>query len=406
MDDDLRALEHRVAAAPTAQSRLALARGLERVGRRDDAHVVLAQDPFDADVRAALARYPAWTQADGDPGRTRWLDVPPIEREPAVRWRVELGHLELIEVAAVTPWGIVVVAHDPPRHERALLVLDPRSGAVRHLSHETVEVLGVVSGALLLSSHGLGAARTLVAFDLATLADAWRLDLGVNPSPAYAHGSLVVGGDAAERPLALVALTDPFTPPTLPPAWPGIGLAAMTPERAYVTAQRRLRDRRSFVVRLAEGTVQGVEPWGGALGSFRADTQGVLVTGLFDPIEVTLHDPDGARLWRRADFPSGRDAVLGPRHVVMSWRGRDAHVVRREAGQPSTLLPMKTTSVTAARDWVYACSGPTLVGARADGAATWTHDLGAGDLLTAAPAWGRRVVVLGDAGVVVCLEQP
>lgn len=41
MDDDLRALEHRLRSAPTAEARVALARGLERVGRRDDAHVVL-----------------------------------------------------------------------------------------------------------------------------------------------------------------------------------------------------------------------------------------------------------------------------------------------------------------------------------------------------------------------------
>src|SRR5687768_16717564 len=104
VDESVRDLEQRLRASPTPENRLALARALERAGRRDDAHVVLAADPFATGVREALAAYPCWSRPDGDPGNTRWLDLPPLERAPRVRWRTELPDPGLV---LPTPWGIV-----------------------------------------------------------------------------------------------------------------------------------------------------------------------------------------------------------------------------------------------------------------------------------------------------------
>jgi hypothetical protein len=86
MDESLRAMSRAVEAGEGAGARLRYARALERAGRRDEAFDALASGREDPDVRAELARFPLWRQTDADAGRTRFLDVAPIRREPRVKW--------------------------------------------------------------------------------------------------------------------------------------------------------------------------------------------------------------------------------------------------------------------------------------------------------------------------------
>src|SRR4051812_19247944 len=67
--------------------RLKHARALERLGRRDEALVVLVGGREDAAVRRALGEYPAWTHEHGAEGATRSVDVAPLRTQPRVRWK-------------------------------------------------------------------------------------------------------------------------------------------------------------------------------------------------------------------------------------------------------------------------------------------------------------------------------
>jgi hypothetical protein len=86
-DESLRSLARAVEAGDGPAARLRYARALERAERRDEALDVLASTRHkDASVRTALSGYPSWGQTDGDAGRTRYLDLAPIRREPHLRW--------------------------------------------------------------------------------------------------------------------------------------------------------------------------------------------------------------------------------------------------------------------------------------------------------------------------------
>lgn len=398
MDDDLRGLEQRFAAGPTPQARLSLARALERAGRRDDAQALLAGDAFA--MAAALEGFPAWTHPDGDPGRARWLDVAPVARAPRPRWRAALG-LQPVGVVVACAWGVVVHCVAPDGHGRALLVLDPDTGDVRLWREETLEVLAVVEGVLLAVHHGPGAARDLVAWDLATGHDAWRLALGGNPSPGHARGALVLGA-ADDARLAFVPLPDPRRAPTLPEAWPDVRVSALTRERAYVHERRRAADGRTWVARLAGGAVADVAPWPGGPGALRADDAGVLTSARGAAREVALCAPDGEARWR-VDRPGFDGDVLAPGHVALSRRRDQVGLVLARADGRQVGDDLPCTTLAGARDWLYAAAGERLVARRFDDEDRWEVRV-EGPVDAVLPLPGRLVALTLD-GAALCFES-
>lgn len=126
MDDALRALERQVATTGEPAARLALAKQLERLGRRDEAQQVLWHGRESAEVRRALAEFPIAT-AIGFPGGTS-TDTLPLRARPRVRWRheqaraVRFGRIFF----APSPLGVACCVDG-----RRLLVLDPDDGRVR-----------------------------------------------------------------------------------------------------------------------------------------------------------------------------------------------------------------------------------------------------------------------------------
>lgn len=418
MDDDLRALEQRLRAAPTPALRVALARALERVGRRDDAHVVLAADPFAADVRAELARYPAWAHPDGDPGRTSWLDVAPIERAPEVRWRVATGW-NAIDTLLATPWGIVHSGARPHVADDALIVLDPETGAVRQERVETSDPLGVIDGALVHAPYvdaaeADGVARALALLDLATGRERWRRPIARSGPSGVGHGWLVVGASREFERLHVLAMTGTTEPP-LAGTWAECWLDALTRRRAYVRWTGRAPDfrvHRGVVVLDGEPSPwieAPIVPWstptGPAVGHVAADERGALV---LSGRELVLCDPDGRPLWRANDAAV---SVLGPTFVVVHGE-HGARALDRAGGEPLALaLPGDPVTLAAARDWVYSAeAGGTVRGARVNGDDAWSLALDSHlaledrlkEVVVAGP---RRLLVMSHAGVLVCLEQ-
>lgn len=119
-DESLRALE-RAAAADPSRTR-AWATALARAGRADEAWVALCRTVDQPDVRAELATRPAWTHAGG-PGRTHAIDLPPVKREPRVRWTARAPGDRLL----TSPLGVVVTTG----RGTPCAVLDPTSGRLR-----------------------------------------------------------------------------------------------------------------------------------------------------------------------------------------------------------------------------------------------------------------------------------
>lgn len=83
-DEELRALERQVAASPTADGCLRLAREYERVGRHGDVPSVLRRGREHPEVRRALAALPVWDTAGG-PGATSASSASPVA-DPRVLW--------------------------------------------------------------------------------------------------------------------------------------------------------------------------------------------------------------------------------------------------------------------------------------------------------------------------------
>jgi len=141
VDADLRTLE-RAALAGGARERLAWARALERAGRGGDALAVLIPVHGDDAVRAHLETLPAWPTTEGPPGGTRFLEARPVTRAPRERWRTTMSLWPRGALVA-SPLALVTREHG------ALLVLDPRTGAVRHATTDHwldfIEGLGIRS---------------------------------------------------------------------------------------------------------------------------------------------------------------------------------------------------------------------------------------------------------------------
>jgi hypothetical protein len=84
-DADLRELERR-AASGDRDAMLSYVHALTRIGRSEDATAALVPRLGDPDVRRAVGSWPAWTQAEGDGGATRWAEVSPVASEPRLLW--------------------------------------------------------------------------------------------------------------------------------------------------------------------------------------------------------------------------------------------------------------------------------------------------------------------------------
>ncbi len=119
-DESLRALERAAAADPSRT--LGWAKALARAGRADEAWVALCRAVDQPDARAELATRPAWTHAGGR-GRTHALDLPPVKREPRVRWMARAPGDRLL----ASPLGVVVTTG----RGTPCVVLDPTSGRLR-----------------------------------------------------------------------------------------------------------------------------------------------------------------------------------------------------------------------------------------------------------------------------------
>jgi hypothetical protein len=129
-DSELRKLERELAATGAPETRVRLARELERLGRRDDAFDVLKPGIADAAVRAEIIRFPAWTHPDGDAGRSACVDVAPIRRQPELRIvRERWDDRAFAHKLLVTPFGLAVCGKFEP--EFCIVILDDVSGAVR-----------------------------------------------------------------------------------------------------------------------------------------------------------------------------------------------------------------------------------------------------------------------------------
>lgn len=120
-------MERAVEAGGSAADSLRYARALERAGRRDNAlDVLLAVRDRHASIRAELARFPAWAQGDADAGRTRFLDLAPIRREPRVKWVSPERADASVSRLLATPFGVVFAGPN-----ESTVVLDPETGALR-----------------------------------------------------------------------------------------------------------------------------------------------------------------------------------------------------------------------------------------------------------------------------------
>lgn len=124
-DHGLRELERRVANTADPADRMLLAHKLIQAGRTYDALDVLCAELSSPEIRAAVARRPAWSHTRG-PGNTACLDVRPIRSAPTLRWtRLIEAHPDALGCLLASPLGVVAQSF------RSVGILDPETGAVR-----------------------------------------------------------------------------------------------------------------------------------------------------------------------------------------------------------------------------------------------------------------------------------
>lgn len=139
-DEELRALEREVAASPTADGCLRLARELERVGRRAEVPAVLRRGREHAEVRRALGSLPVWDTAGGPYTKT----YPHYAQPMLVAVDRRSGETRDLGLAGLGSMGEAVIAADQ------LHVLCPRPGAPE-LS--TIDAMAITSGRLLVCTN-------------------------------------------------------------------------------------------------------------------------------------------------------------------------------------------------------------------------------------------------------------
>src|SRR5262249_36461024 len=120
--DDLPALG-RAGADGGAAERLRYPRAPERDGRRAAAVRAPLPARAHAHVRAEIARHPAWSHDGADEGKTWFVDVAPIRREPRLRWAWHSPQSPITGLRA-SSLGIVVVGLVDS------VVLDPDDGSI------------------------------------------------------------------------------------------------------------------------------------------------------------------------------------------------------------------------------------------------------------------------------------
>lgn len=317
VDQDLRGLE-RAAAAGDAQTCIAWARALERLGRPDEAIgaylAALDRDPATREARERLAATPAWSGTQGDAGRTGTLDVEALRDAPARLWHVsprepaEPRLRRFSEPYLLGGWTAAIALHPAPARVEAYDVRDGRllwvapGWADRTSSY-------VRGGDVVLRGSG----RTTV-HDLRTGEERLDMPVGaVSGTSGWAPG-LDLRASTPANLWRLDALDWPD---------PRVAPAASTPRWTLV----RPRDQRGrtlvsagplVVIAFIGGEVAaldaltGDERWRRTGAGLHADPQGVAIRR---HDVYTLLDLEGRGLWTH---PAHEMLALGRDHVVMA----------------------------------------------------------------------------------------
>lgn len=397
MDDELRACEQRLRVEATPDARVALARALERVGRRDDAHALLAEDPWPDVVREALRERPCWSAPSGNAGRTRHVDVPGLRRSPRVRWRSPalLDEDDLARLAflgAATPWGIALVIVDDERDAARTIVLEPMTGAMQASIDHQLDLLGVIDGVAVAHNR-----PELAAWDLRSGACVWRVKLDATGVIAMHRGSLVVVVDGH---ITTLKLDDPRRAPMLPSCSRTHHVATWTGDRA-ILSQFSSDPRRTTCVRPSEGMSAPVWIRGPAIFcDDRFGTIGSDEDGLF------ALDAHGKESWRVDGCVSSLGLAVTPERVsAVREQSDDGLFIRCRRSGDVIRGDLPGIEVTAARDVFYVTDvRPELVAYSADdGAELWRME--GEEVASILPAWGGRAYVALRSGAVLCLEE-
>lgn len=400
IDDSLRALERRVDPGDEG-AREAWAHALERAGRTDDAWLVrLGADLRASDREARLART-AWASVDGDPGRSRWVDVPPLATAPGERWSVELQPRDVRRPGRLLACSAGVVVLGAP----GLVVLELATGA-RRTGDPTVVGASLVAGGLMTVCQERGR----VFARLRERGGEW----GVLAEGGFDERPIDVSDVATFlRPggLPLVAVSDPARGPLRLGECAAVGraggdvhltdeaLVVVGPQRIAVIARssgQALGEHHGHPPAITRSGALAFAPWGHA---------GLLVVDLTSGQQRCLL-VDEAGLPESVRGLASVPLALSPTHLVAAQRrrsGLERVAVSLEASRIARLGAQGPGCVVAARDVVYACDPGVLRATRVDGEALWSLP-GAFDALAPVPgglvalsrdAAGTRVVRLG-----------
>ncbi len=376
IDDDLKALERRVhQGGGGALERLRYAQALERVGRPEEAYVVLLRGVREAGVRREIGRRPAWGHPWGDAGRTRFCDVAPVTEAPALAWKVEPDG----DPTAVLPSPLGVVVSSRRIRPR---VLDPATGAERWrvpgLPPTDELPPPVIAGDVLIDVNE----QSVAGFDLFTGAELHRTQIGPIRRAHHVADRLYVETLLEVR---AFEMPDPREAPR--PRWsfglPGRrdprspGQAVATPETVFAWGLPRelcALDPDNGAIRWRASAARPAADSAGLVGE--AERRGLIAT-----------TPDGDRV-----FTASRPALLcalAPDAVVVGrlppGHGRarevDLEVVDRATGEArggvGVLDVYSARAVAIARDVVYAPLAPGELGALrlSDGSKLWSVEL-------------------------------
>lgn len=418
-DDELRSLERELAASGSVAARLAYARALERLDRRDEAQDVLAPGREDASVRRELGRFPAWSRAEAGPSGSRWTDVRPLSRQPRVRWRwtapgTARGEPQLLS----SPLGAVVaVSLDrevPPR----ATVLSPDGTPVRSWDRERGAAPLALEQGLVLDPRGAGVfavdpvtgdERILVprAPGLLTAEAACARGLVLVPEEDDLRAHELAAGECASawtvaRPRTAVFRTAPHTHATATRVYlsaPGFGRGGVFTAFERATGAELWRSQRLLAADDA--------------GGLALEAGGLVAVG-----------PGGERLWDASPESVATVHVLAPALVLAEVTDSGLKVVLDRANggvRPERPVAQGARVVAAARDVLYSVErawegegGRELAHPREivtatslEGEARWRLELEweRGVVLALAPAPGRLYVLTSEASV-LCLEEP
>lgn len=409
-DEALRELERAVRESGTVAARLALARALERVGRKDDALDALGPAIDDAEARREIGRLaPPVRESAG-----LFFDVRPIVKEPVVKWETKggssVGRSERDALLA-GPLGVVCQKSD------RVVVFDAESGERRF------ELLGrdserrrlgppAISGEVAILRDG----RTLRAFDLFTKERLWS-----DEAPHGAPLTLVQRGLVAHVGVRVVVREFEHSREPPGPTLFEVPLAHSSAARISAAAGVLIVQAHRGADFLVLDVRTGAERWRGQGFFWMSDERGLVADR--EDGSLASYTPAGRVEWTTSGV-SYRPWALAPDFIAASSitlqhpHSRDLiehHVIDRATGVVTTLTtggPQDTVAV--ARDVIYVIETSVVSAYRKTGERLWRLDLSSrwprsgGWQLHPVPApLSRRLYLLVPPnGWVICLEEP